>query len=253
MKKLLLSLAFCLALPAHADELADANALLARKAVPEAMRLYTKLGNAGNPAAQQRLGELYLSGEAGQVDEEKAAAWFAKAAAKGNAGAAASLERLKARAAQRTEIAHWVERYDGEDIKAGLSRCVVPRLPPVSKQNDEIDRIAARIEKWQTCYNDYIATLNAAEPLAKRMPATLAALLTPAEMAAATARFDEVLASAKEEARIGAKLALADIAAWRSATDAYVKEHNAIVGTAPSEERARDIEARKRNYAPGGR
>lgn len=253
MKKLILSLAFCLAIPAYADELANADALLARKAVPEAMRLYTKLGNAGNPAAQQRLGELYLSGAAGQVDEEQAAAWFAKAAAKGNAGAGAALQGLKARAAHRTDINYWVKQYDGEDLKAGLSRCVMPRLPAVSKQNDEIERIGAKIDKWQDCYNDYVGTLNRAEPLGKRMPAEVAALLTPVETAAAAARFDSVLEAAKEDARINAKLVLADIGAWRSATDAYVAEHNAIIGTQPSEERARDIEARKRNYAAPGK
>ena len=37
-------------------------------------------------------------------------------------------------------------------------------------------------------------------------------------------------------------------AAWRSATEAYVKQHNAIVESGPSPERARDIEARRNNY-----
>jgi hypothetical protein len=253
MKKLLLSLTLCLALPAFADELADADRLLARKAIPEAMRLYTKLGNSGNPAAQQRLGELYLNGDAGQVDEAKAEAWFAKAAAKGNTGASAALERLKGRAAHRGEIDYWLKQYDGEDLRADGARCVVPRLPAVSKQNDEIDRIGAKIDKWQDCYNNHIATLNEAAPLDKRMPAGIAALLTPAETAAAAARFDSALAAAKDDARIGSKLVLADIAAWRSATNAYVAEHNAIVQSGPSPERARDIEARRSNYSQPAR
>jgi hypothetical protein len=46
---------------------------------------------------------------------------------------------------------------------------------------------------------------------------------------------------------------LADFAAWRDATEAYVAQHNEIVKGAPSAERQRDIEARKSNYAPTGK
>jgi hypothetical protein len=251
MKKILLCLAFSLALPSHADPLSDADALLARKAYPEAMRLYTKLGNAGNPAAQLHLGEMYLDGSAGSVDEAKAAEWFAKAAAKGNAGAAAALARTKARSARRADIDYWLTKYDGADIIADAPACKAPRLPAVSKQNEEIDRIGANIEKWQDCYNQYAARLNEAGPLDKRMPADIAALLTPAELAQAQTRYTGALQNLQESARVNAKLALADIAAWRNATNAYVSEHNAIVQSGPSPERSRELEARKANYTQG--
>ena len=74
-----------------AAELAEADALFAKKAYPEALQKYTKLANAGNVMAQQHLGEMYFYGEAGAVDMDKAAQWFQKAAAKGNAVAIASL------------------------------------------------------------------------------------------------------------------------------------------------------------------
>lgn len=253
MKKFLLSLAFCLSLPACADELANADALLARKAYPEAMRLYTKLGNAGNPVAQLRLGELYLNANAGSVDEDKAAQWLSKAATKGNADAGAALARLKTRAARRADIDYWTAKYDGADIVAGMPVCRVPRLPAMSKQNEEIDRIGAAIEKWQACYNTYAARLNDAGPLGKRMPADIAALLSPGEMAQAETRYTSTIQTMQEDARVSAKLALADIAAWRSATNAYVAEHNAIVQSGPSPERIRELEARKANYASGGK
>lgn len=249
MKTFLLCAALCVSLSAFADDLADANAHFARKAFPEAMQLYTKLGNAGNPAAQLRLGEMYLSGDAGQVDEAKAADWCAKAAAKGNAGARALQERLKQRAARRKDIDYWVARYDGADIRAELPGCAVPRLPAMSKQNDEIERLGAKIAKWQDCYNEHAVSLNAISGLDKRMPVEIAALLTPAELEQAEKRFASAKENMQEEARVSAKLALADIAAWRSATNTYVNEHNAIVAKLPSEERARDIEARKSNYA----
>jgi hypothetical protein len=44
------------------------------------------------------------------------------------------------------------------------------------------------------------------------------------------------------------KLVLADFAAWRSATEAYVSEHNEIVKGSPSAERQADIDARRNNY-----
>jgi hypothetical protein len=52
-----------------------------------------------------------------------------------------------------------------------------------------------------------------------------------------------------EDLRVGSRLVLADFSAWRSATEAYVKEHNEIVRSLPSAERQADIEARKTNYA----
>ena len=55
---LLLSLS--LAGAAHADELADAKALFAKKAYPQALQLYTKLGNAGNAEAQPDPGQWVL-------------------------------------------------------------------------------------------------------------------------------------------------------------------------------------------------
>jgi TPR repeat protein len=97
MKTLLFCVALLAAGAASADELADADALFAKKSYPEALQKYTRLANAGNPVAQQHLGEMYFYGEAGAVDMDKAALWFRKAAAKGNATAIASLDMMKQR------------------------------------------------------------------------------------------------------------------------------------------------------------
>lgn len=250
MKRLLLVASLLSASVAHADPLSAAQALFAKKSYPEALQLYTKLGNAGNVEAQQRLGEMYLYGEAGAVDEARAEAWFRKAAAKGNAVAVASLALIQQRSARRADILHWVEQYQGEDLKSGKFNCTVPRIPVISKQSVDIERVSASVTGWQNCYNDYVTNLNAASPLVKRIPADIAKLMNQAETTRAAARLAQVQENLAEEARVSSKLVLADLAAWRSATEAYVQEHNAIVGKAPSEERARDIEARKSNYAP---
>jgi len=220
----------------HAGELEDAKALFEQKKYPEAMKLYTRLANAGNVEAQQSLGQMYWYGEAGEVDEAKATMWFTKAAAKGNKVAADSLVIMQQRVARRADIDYWVSKYDGEDLKSGKFHCPAPRVPPVSKQSDEIDRVANAINKWQDCYNGFVQNLNAVSPLANRIPADIAKLMNAAEMEKAKAHLAQVQENVSEEAKVGAKMTLADVAVWRSATEAYIAEHNAIVNKAPKED-----------------
>jgi hypothetical protein len=252
-KSLLVCLFLLLGAPAFADELADANALFAKKAYPEALQKYTKLANAGNAEAQQHLGEMYWYGEAGTVDEARAEAWFRKAAAKGNPVAIASLEVMKQRAGRRADIDYWVAKYDGSELRSGEYRCAAPRIPAMSKLNDEIDRVSNNMKVWQDCYNRFVSHLNEVTPLTKLIPQDIVKLMNKQEMEQATAHLSEVHDNVAEGAKVSAKLVLADFAAWRDATEAYVAEHNEIVKGAPSEERQRDIEARKRNYAPSGK
>jgi hypothetical protein len=253
MKPLLLLAGLLAVSIAHADPLSDANALFASKAYPEALAAYTRLANAGNVEAQQHLGEMYMYGEAGAADEAKAEQWFRKAAAKGNTVALASLELIRQRGVRRDDIAYWTTTYDGAELTSGKFHCVTPRIPPISKQTEEIERVSNAISKWQACHNGFVENLNAASPLVKQIPADIVKLMNAAETERARVHLAQVQDNIAEEAKVSAKLVLADIAVWRSATDAYVAEHNAIVGQAPSEERARDIEARKRNYAQPGK
>jgi TPR repeat protein len=214
---------------ALAGELEDANALFEKKDYAGAMRLYTKLANAGNPAAQQALGQMYFYGEAGQVDEARATELFRKAAAKGNKVAIASLELIEQRAKRRADIDYWIKGYDGADLKSGEYRCAAPRIPAMSKINEEIDRIGAAVKSWQDCYNRYVTNLNAAMPLTQRIPADISKLMTRQEADASHAYLEQLQSNLTEEAKVSSKLILADFAAWRSATEAYVSEHNAMV------------------------
>jgi TPR repeat protein len=251
MKKLVLCLSLLFAGAAHADDLADANALFQKKAYPQALQLYTKLANNGNPEAQVQLAQMYWYGEAGAVDDAKADAWFRKAAAKGNKTAVAALEVMKQRTVRRADIDYWLSGYDGADLKSGKFRCAAPRIPAVSKINEEITAVASRVEAWQNCYNGFVQNLNEAAPLVKRIPPDVSALMNQPELEKSRVYLEEVYARIAEEAKVSAKLVLADFGAWRSATDNYVSEHNAIVKAGPSAERQQDIDARKRNYAPG--
>lgn len=232
MKKYLFCLSLLLSGAAYADGIADANALFAKKSYPEAMQAYTKLANAGNAEAQLHLGEMHLYGEAGAVDMAKAEAWFKKAAAKGNKTAIAALEMMKRREARRADIEHWISKYDGADLKSGKHRCVAPRIPALSKQNDEIEAVSAKMTAWQECYNGYVQHLNNSSPLTKLIPKDIADLLTKDESEQANKHLAQVLANLSEEARVSSKLILADFAVWRDATDKYVTEHNQMVKSA---------------------
>jgi TPR repeat protein len=247
MKTLLFCAALLLTGAACADELADADALFAKKAYPEALQKYTKLANAGNPVAQQHLGEMYFYGEAGASDMEKAAAWFRKAAAKGNATAIAALEMMKQREARRADLDYWMTKYDGSDVRTDEYRCPKPRFPAVSRLSEEIERNSAKMTAWQNCYNRYAEHLNEVTPLTKRIPEDVKKLLTKAEYETAEAHLNAVQERLSEDAKIGAKMVVADFTVWRDATDAWIREHNDIVKNTPTPERQHELEERRQN------
>jgi TPR repeat protein len=229
MKKTLLCLTLLLCSVAQADDLASANALFAKKDFPQALQLYTKAANAGNPEAQLHLGEMYLYGDAGSTDLAKAESWFKKSAAKGNKTAVAALEMMKQRELRKEDIAYWMSKYDGSDFKAGKYRCPAPRIPPMSKINDDIAAVSAKVQTWQTCYNAFVENINASTPFTKLIPKDVADLMTKEEAAKSKEYLDSVQARIIEEARVASKLLLADYAVWRDATDAYVGEHNRMI------------------------
>lgn len=234
MKRLFLIAGLLACSAVHADGLSDANALFKNKAYPAALAAYTKLANAGNVEAQQHLGEMYLYGEAGAIDEAKAQQWFGKAAAKGNAVAVASLELIRQRGLRRADIAYWTTQYDGAEFKSGKFACPAPRIPPVSKQADEIERVQNAINKWQACYNGFAQNLNAASPLTKQIPADLAKLMNAEETERARVHLATVQDNLSAEAKVAAQLVLADVDVWRGATEAYVKQHNDIIKASPA-------------------
>jgi len=232
MKRFLFCLTLILAGAAHAGELEDANALFEKKDYAGALKIYTKLANAGNPQAQQQLGQMYWYGEAGAVDEAKAKGLFEQAAAKGNKVAADSLLIMQQRVERRAEIDYWVKGYDGADLQSGEYRCPSPRIPAVSKVNDEIERVNKAVTSWQDCYNKMVTNLNAQSPLTKRIPPDIAKLMNKQETEASAAYLEQVRKNIAEGAKVNSKMVLADFAAWRSATEAFVDQHNSVVNKA---------------------
>lgn len=151
------------------------------------------------------------------------------------------------RAARRADIDYWLKSYDGSEFTSGEYRCTPPRIPAISKENQEIDRVAANMDAWQECYNKAVKHFNATPSFVKLMPADVAALLTPEEMKQATERLQLVHDNVNEILKVSAELVLADFSAWRSATNAWVKEHNDIVKNAPTPEREHQLDERRQN------
>jgi TPR repeat protein len=216
-----------------AAELAEADALFAKKSYPEALQKYTKLANAGNVMAQQHLGEMYFYGEAGSIDMDQAAQWFQKAAAKGTAVAIASLALMKQREARRADLDYWISKYDGSDVRTDEYRCPSPRFPTMSKVNEEIDYYGGKMKAWEACHNRWVKHLNASLPLTKRIPDDITKLFTKDESDKATAHLKEVAERLAEDTKIAGRMVISDFDAWRAGTEAYVKEHNEMVKNAP--------------------
>lgn len=240
MKKYLLCLAL-LASAVHADDMSDAKKAMDNKDYATALKLYAKQDKAGNVEATYQLGTMYWYGEAGAIDLARADQLFKKAAGKGSKHAAAALEVMKKRVERKDEIAFWTDKYDGSELHSGKFRCVAPRIPAVSKQNDEIQAVAGKMEAWQSCHNAFVQNLNDANPLSKRVPKDLWDLMNKVETEAALARIQEAQTRIGEEAKINASLVLADFAAWRKATEAFVDEHNAVMKAATNVDKSRSI------------
>jgi hypothetical protein len=226
MKRLLCIALLAAASLARADDLGEANRLLAAKSYDKALPIYQRLADAGNPEAQMRLGEMYWFGDGTRADLAKAKMWFERSAAKGNADAAASLEALKRRETRGNEIAYWTTTYAGADMVSGKFACKRPAIPTLSKSNEEIKQVTASIDEWRNCYNGFVANVNDALPPGKRIPADVLDMMTPAEASQAQRHLDQVYNKLTTDAANDAATFAKEETSWRKATEAYVLEQN---------------------------
>ncbi|MDB5961058.1 MAG: hypothetical protein JWP59_2352 [Massilia sp.] len=206
-----------------ADELSDAASALDKKNYAVAVASYTKLANAGNPEAMLRLGEMYWYGEGVPLDRAKGDALFAKAAAAGNQGAAASLKLSAQRQARMADIAYWTSGYDGADLTAGKYACVAPVFPPYSETKRAVAAVSDSYAAYIACYNAFIDNIGAAMPAGKRIPEEVALLMSEDELAQARAHLDKVYTAAAARGRAAADQTLAQNAAWAKGTEEYLK------------------------------
>lgn len=236
MKRLAFALLMLAAGAAYADDVGDAEKALRAKQYDKAFTMYTRLAAAGNAEAEFRLGEMYWYGDGTAVDMARSQAWLQKAASAGHAGARETLAVLKQREQRAAELAYWTSGYKGEDLVSGKYACPMPKIPAVSKTNEEINRVSAEIAAWETCYNGFVAGVNQAPTAAARIPADVLKLMSPREAEQAIAHVDDVTVGVVTRRQAEALAFTADRDAWTSATQQFVAEANA------------KVEADKKNY-----
>jgi TPR repeat protein len=207
---------------AAADELGDANRLLANKSYDKALPIYQRLAEAGNADAQFRLGEMYWFGDVSKPDLVTAEKWFRKSAAAGSADAVASLASLKRREIRGNEIVYWTTTYQGEDLISGKLACAAPTLPTVSKSASQIKTVAASMSTWHECYNRFVTNVNALLPAGKAIPADVVDMMTPAEAQQAQRHLDQVYSKVIANAQRNADVIIAQENAWVETTQQYV-------------------------------
>lgn len=227
MKRLVCAVLILLAGIASASDLGDAEKALRAKEYDKALPIYTKLANAGNVEAQFRLGEMYWYGDGTAVDMAKSRAWLQKAAAAGHGGAKETLTILQQREQRAADIAFWTSGYKGEDLVSGKYACPTPKVPAVSKTNEEINRIQAEIAQWETCYNDFVAGVNQVQPGARRIPADVLKLMSPREAEQAAAHVDDATVAVISRRQAEAVAFAGERDAWFSSTQQFVADANA--------------------------
>lgn len=206
---------------ACADELAAAAQALNGKDYPQALAIYTRLAQAGNPEAALRLGEMYWYGEGVASDRARGDALFAKAAAGGSKAAVAATGLTRQREQQLLAIAYWTTGYDGADLTAGAFHCVAPAQPKYSETKRSIAAVSASNDAYSACYNGFIDNLISAMPPGKRIPANIAILMSEQELGQARAHLAKVYAVVAAREKRVADQVVAERAAWVDATLAY--------------------------------
>lgn len=222
-KFLLLSLLLATA-SVRADDLADGMKAWEKKDFPTALQIYTRLANAGNSEAQFQLGEMTGYGEGRAEDLALAEQWLAKAQANGHKDAAASIATMRQRGARKADIAYYTERYDGADVSLASRHCVAPQLPAASASRAEIKQVSDSLEAWTNCYNGFVAGLSAALPAGKTIPADVSKLMSTTEFDSARVRMDQAFAAQAAAATAQAARVSSAADAWRTATEAKVKQ-----------------------------
>jgi hypothetical protein len=225
MRRFVFSLLF-VCLCARADDLSEANRLLAARDYGKALPLYTKAAQAGNPEAQFRLGEMYWYGDGTVQDLNAAREWIGKAAAAGTPDAKESLAILERRKSRGNEITYWMNEYRGEELQSGKYACPAPSIPALSKTNEEIEATRAVVASWQACYNGFVSNFNAAMPAGKVIPQDVLDMMSPAEFERVRAHIEPQYRKILLDAQTRADATLAQRDAWEKATQGFVKEEN---------------------------
>ena len=126
---------------ATAGPLEDGTAAYQEKDYLKAIQLWRPLAQAGDPAAQYRLGVMYAEGRGVAANDAEAALWFERAAEQGEPMAQYNLGASYAEGTVRCNgIAQW--RWSG--LRAGDGRCFRRRV----RRQPERKRAAGGVEQF---------------------------------------------------------------------------------------------------------
>lgn len=207
---------------ACADDLADAQKLWENKKFTEAFQAFNKLAQAGNPAAQLQLGEMYGFGEGTAEDMAQATQWLEKAQKAGVKEAAGSLDLVRRRAAHKADIAWYTDKFDGADARYEKFGCVAPDLPEVSKTIRAIKAADADIKTWRECYGRFASNLNSKAQITNTIPANVLDLMNQDEFNRASTHIGAVYTEIGTHGQAVADAITKKTDAWHKATSEYV-------------------------------
>lgn len=216
----------CLAVPAFADELADAQKLWENKQFTAAFTAFGKLAAAGNPAAQLQLGEMYGFGEGTKEDLAQARNWLEKAAKAGQPDAANSLALVNQRAARKADIGYYMDKFDGGTARYENFNCIAPTFPQVSDSKASIESVGVSIDQWKSCYTQFANNLNRVAGPEKTIPADVLNLMNNEEYQQASRHIGKTYDDIINIAQKNSSEVTANINGWVSRTGEYLKKKN---------------------------
>lgn len=211
---------------ASADELSDAQRLWENKEFYKSFQIFTKLAESGNVNAQVQLGEMYGFGEGTQEDITKAAYWLQQAVAKGHPEAAESLSLVQERQKHRSDIAYYVNSFDGGNAVYAKFNCARPQIPARSTTNEEVAEVNSGINAWTECYGRYIVNFRNVITPEKTIRPEILRLMNNDEFNRATLLIGKVYAGMAAETDELARGVEGESIAWKNATEDFARKNN---------------------------
>lgn len=206
---------------AQCADLATAQKQWESRQFDAAFQNFKVLAEQGVPAAQLQLGEMYGFGEGTPEDLKQAEWWLDKALAAGQPEARDSLALVRERAAHKSDIAAYTRSFTGASLAYGKYNCVRPAVPLQSKNNADIARTNAAINRWRDCYATFSQRLNAALPVTNTIPPDIVKLMNNDEFQQASKLIEATYAKLAAEAQVVADEVAAETKTWAANTEAF--------------------------------
>ncbi len=145
--------------PSQQAQLTQATQAFVNKDYAEALRIYSELANAGNAEAQALKGEMLWHGDGQPADSQEAKIWISKAAVQGHLKAQKFLEMLVEREKRQSELALYMQNFDGGKLKWTEQTCPRPMLPTSKFTKETLKLTLEKMNANLDCYNNYISAL----------------------------------------------------------------------------------------------